>query len=73
MKPVIIVHGGAGTIVQEYAEEYRCGVKRAALQGYDILRQGGDAVTAVEEAVVVLEDNPLYNAGGLHQSLQYNA
>ncbi|XP_073482865.1 isoaspartyl peptidase/L-asparaginase [Aquarana catesbeiana] len=63
MKPVIIVHGGAGTIVQEYAEEYRSGVKRAALRGYDILRQGGDAVTAVEEAVVVLEDNPIYNAG----------
>ncbi|CAI9581842.1 unnamed protein product [Staurois parvus] len=63
MKPVIVVHGGAGTIVQEYDKEYRSGVKRAALRGYDILRQGGDAVTAVEEAVVVLEDNPCFNAG----------
>nr|ACO51606.1 L-asparaginase [Aquarana catesbeiana] len=63
MKPVIVVHGGAITIVQEYAEGYRSGVKSAALRGYDVLRQGGDAVTAVEEAVVVLEDNPLFNAG----------
>ncbi|KAM5164859.1 isoaspartyl peptidase/L-asparaginase [Mantella aurantiaca] len=63
MKPVIVVHGGAGTIVEEYADGYRAGVKRAALQGYDILRKGGDAVTAVEEAVVVLEDDPHFNAG----------
>ncbi|XP_066460560.1 isoaspartyl peptidase/L-asparaginase isoform X2 [Eleutherodactylus coqui] len=63
MKPVIVVHGGAGTIVKEYEEGYRSGVKRAALQGYNILREGGDAVTAVEEAVVVPEDDPLFNAG----------
>ncbi|XP_018421635.1 PREDICTED: isoaspartyl peptidase/L-asparaginase isoform X1 [Nanorana parkeri] len=63
MKPVVVVHGGAGVIVHENAEGYRSGVKRAALRGYDILRQGGDAVTAVEEAVVVLEDDPHFNAG----------
>ncbi|XP_072264609.1 isoaspartyl peptidase/L-asparaginase isoform X2 [Pyxicephalus adspersus] len=63
MKPVIVVHGGAGAILQKYAEGYRSGVKRAALRGYDILRQGGDAITAVEEAVVVLEDDPHFNAG----------
>ncbi|KAG8581990.1 hypothetical protein GDO81_007879 [Engystomops pustulosus] len=63
MKPVIVVHGGAGAIVKEYEEGYRSGVKQAALQGYNILREGGDAVTAVEQAVVVLEDDPLFNAG----------
>ncbi|KAM9317391.1 isoaspartyl peptidase/L-asparaginase [Gastrophryne carolinensis] len=63
MLPVIVVHGGAGAIVQEYAEGYLSGVKRAALRGYDILKQGGDAVKAVEEAVVVLEDDPHFNAG----------
>ncbi|XP_069829588.1 isoaspartyl peptidase/L-asparaginase [Dendropsophus ebraccatus] len=63
MKPVIVVHGGAGVIMKEYEDKYRSGVKRAALQGYNILREGGDAVTAVEEAVVVLEDDPYFNAG----------
>ncbi|XP_073531619.1 isoaspartyl peptidase/L-asparaginase isoform X2 [Phyllobates terribilis] len=63
MKPVIVVHGGAGAIVKEYEDGYRTGVKRAALQGYNILREGGDALTAVEEAVVVLEDDPHFNAG----------
>ncbi|KAM8953046.1 isoaspartyl peptidase/L-asparaginase [Pelodytes ibericus] len=63
MKPVIVVHGGAGKIVKQYEELYRCGVKQAALKGYDILKHGGSAVTAVEEAVVVLEDDPLFNAG----------
>ncbi|KAG8444890.1 hypothetical protein GDO86_009881 [Hymenochirus boettgeri] len=63
MKPVIVVHGGAGTIISELHETYRSGVKRAAMKGYDILRQGGSAVTAVEEAVVLLEDEPIFNAG----------
>ncbi|XP_040284577.1 isoaspartyl peptidase/L-asparaginase [Bufo bufo] len=63
MKPVIVVHGGAGVIVKEYEDGYRSGVKRAALRGYNILREGGDAITAVEEAVVVLEDDPHFNAG----------
>ncbi|KAM4771057.1 isoaspartyl peptidase/L-asparaginase [Rhinophrynus dorsalis] len=63
MKPVIVVHGGAGKIVKENDEAYRSGVKQAALKGYDILKQGGSALSAVEEAVVVLEDNPTFNAG----------
>ncbi|XP_075454175.1 isoaspartyl peptidase/L-asparaginase isoform X1 [Ascaphus truei] len=63
MKPVIVVHGGAGVIVKEYEERYRSGVKRAALKGYDLLKQGGSALTAVEEAVVVMEDDSNFNAG----------
>ncbi|KAM4693120.1 isoaspartyl peptidase/L-asparaginase [Discoglossus pictus] len=63
MKPVIVVHGGAGTIVKEYEEGYRSGVNSSALKGYEILKQGGSALSAVEEAVVVMEDNPLFNAG----------
>ncbi|XP_029451497.1 isoaspartyl peptidase/L-asparaginase isoform X2 [Rhinatrema bivittatum] len=63
MKPVIVVHGGAGTIVKEKEEGYRTGVKQAALKGYNILKNGGSALDAVEEAVVVLEDNPYFNAG----------
>nr|XP_033794221.1 isoaspartyl peptidase/L-asparaginase [Geotrypetes seraphini]XP_033794222.1 isoaspartyl peptidase/L-asparaginase [Geotrypetes seraphini] len=63
MKPVIVVHGGAGTIFKDREEGYRTGVKRAALKGYNILKNGGSALEAVEEAVVVMEDDPHFNAG----------
>jgi beta-aspartyl-peptidase (threonine type) len=39
------------------------GCKQAALAGWEILKQGGSALDAAEAAVVVLEDNPLFNAG----------
>jgi beta-aspartyl-peptidase (threonine type) len=39
------------------------GVKRAATLGFRLLDQGRSAITAVEAAVVEMEDNPLFNAG----------
>ncbi|NXH20682.1 ASGL1 asparaginase, partial [Bucco capensis] len=63
MKPVIVVHGGAGRIFQEREEGCRAGVVRAVLRGYGILRQGGSALDAVEEAVRSMEDDPHFNAG----------
>ncbi|XP_069462325.1 isoaspartyl peptidase/L-asparaginase [Ambystoma mexicanum] len=63
MKPVIVVHGGAGNISDKRVPGCRAGVKRAALKGYDILKGGGSALDAVEEAVVVMEDDPHFNAG----------
>uniref|UniRef100_A0A8C0TUJ7 Asparaginase and isoaspartyl peptidase 1 n=1 Tax=Cyanistes caeruleus TaxID=156563 RepID=A0A8C0TUJ7_CYACU len=63
MKPVIVVHGGAGRIFKEREEGCRAGVVRAALRGYCVLRQGGSAVDAVEEAVRSMEDDPHFNAG----------
>ncbi|XP_041872896.1 isoaspartyl peptidase/L-asparaginase [Corvus kubaryi] len=63
MKPVIVVHGGAGRIFKEREEGCRGGVVRAALQGYSVLKQGGSAVDAVEEAVRSMEDDPHFNAG----------
>ncbi|XP_069091805.1 isoaspartyl peptidase/L-asparaginase isoform X1 [Pleurodeles waltl] len=63
MKPVIVIHGGAGSISTEREPGCRAGVKQAALKGYSILKQGGSALDAVEEAVVVMEDNPHFNAG----------
>ncbi|XP_066465615.1 isoaspartyl peptidase/L-asparaginase [Tiliqua scincoides] len=63
MKPVIVVHGGAGRIFKEREEGSRSGVKRAALKGYNILKRGGSALDAVEEAVAVMEDDPHFNAG----------
>uniref|UniRef100_A0A2D4IAF8 Uncharacterized protein n=1 Tax=Micrurus lemniscatus lemniscatus TaxID=129467 RepID=A0A2D4IAF8_MICLE len=63
MKPVIVVHGGAGRIFKEREDGSRSGVIRAALKGYSILKQGGTALDAVEEAVILMEDDPHFNAG----------
>jgi L-asparaginase / beta-aspartyl-peptidase len=64
----IAVHGGAGTLpraeMTAAAElEYRSGLQQAVEAGYEVLRGGGTSLDAVTQAVVVLEDNPLFNAG----------
>ena len=61
--PSIIVHGGAGPIKDDSLTARLEGCKVAALAGWEILHAGGSAVDAAEAAVVVLEDNPLFNAG----------
>ena len=62
-RPAIIVHGGAGRISEEELPQRLEGCKEAALAGWKILKQAGAALGAAEAAVVVLEDNPLFNAG----------
>jgi beta-aspartyl-peptidase (threonine type) len=61
--PSIIVHGGAGPIKDASLPARLKGCKAAALAGWKILEAGGAALDAAEAAVVVLEDNPLFNAG----------
>ena len=61
--PSIIVHGGAGPIKDDSLPARLEGCKVAALAGWEILHAGGSAVDAAEATVVVLEDNPLFNAG----------
>ncbi|XP_016279062.1 isoaspartyl peptidase/L-asparaginase [Monodelphis domestica] len=64
VQPVVVVHGGgAGSISKERSERVRNGVTKAALTAYSILKDGGSAIDAVEGAVVVLEDDPEFNAG----------
>ena len=59
----LIVHGGAGTIrKEERIPKVIEGVREAVLAGWRELKRGS-ALDAVEEAVKVLEDNPLFNAG----------
>lgn len=65
---VLAVHGGAGTIrrsqlTSELDTAYRAGLRAALLAGQGILASGGSSVDAVTEAVAVLEDDPLFNAG----------
>jgi len=61
--PVLIVHGGAGTVDAETVEARLAACRRAARAGWDVLRDGGNALDAVQAAVVDLEDDPLFNAG----------
>lgn len=64
MNPVLVVHGGgACNISRDRRERVRQGMIRAVASGYDILQRGGSALDAVECAVVVLENDPEFNAG----------
>ena len=62
---VIAVHGGAGTISPEQANEapYHEGLQTALRAGAAVLQAGGTALDAVQAAVQSLEDCPLFNAG----------
>jgi beta-aspartyl-peptidase (threonine type) len=61
----IVVHGGAGGLPDdpERAARMRAGATSAVEAGHTVLTGGGDALDAVEAAVVVLEDDPEFNAG----------
>jgi beta-aspartyl-peptidase (threonine type) len=64
----MVIHGGAGNIVQEdmLAEKeqaYRAFLTEALGVGYEILQHGGEAIDAVEAVIVMMEDSPLFNAG----------
>lgn len=64
----IAIHGGAGTLVKgmmtpEKETAYKAALKQALDGGFDLLKNGGTALDAVETAVKLLEDNPLFNAG----------
>ncbi len=67
-KITLAIHGGAGTIVKadmttELEAAYTTVLRSALDAGYAILVNGGTAIEAVEAAVVVMEDNVLFNAG----------
>jgi L-asparaginase / beta-aspartyl-peptidase len=67
-KFVLVIHGGAGVVPRhEMAaadeEAYRAALEAALGQGFDILSRDGTSLDAVQAAVEVLEDSPLFNAG----------
>jgi L-asparaginase / beta-aspartyl-peptidase len=61
----IVVHGGAGALPTDEvrAARMRAGAAAAVEAGHGVLAAGGAALDAVEAAVVVLEDDPEFNAG----------
>ncbi|MFQ6008079.1 MAG: isoaspartyl peptidase/L-asparaginase family protein [Candidatus Zixiibacteriota bacterium] len=64
----IAIHGGAGTILKskitpEKERAYRDALIESLFVGYNILASDGIALDAVQKAVNVMEDSPLFNAG----------
>ncbi|HWY67839.1 MAG TPA: isoaspartyl peptidase/L-asparaginase [Terriglobales bacterium] len=62
MDPVLVIHGGAWAIPDDVVEDHRRGVLNALRVGWEILASGGSALKAVEEAVVVMEDDDTFDA-----------
>src|SRR5947207_3497459 len=63
-----VIHGGAGVITRssltpEKEKEYRAKLEEAVLAGYKALQAGKSSLDAVEIAIKILEDSPLFNAG----------
>jgi len=70
MKPSLIVHGGAWNIPDDAVEACQAGCQRALAGGWSILSSGGSALDAVENAILVLENDPVFDAGyGSHLNL----
>lgn len=63
MPPAIIVHGGAWDIPTALHAEHLAGCHEAASVGWEVLARGGAAMDAVEAAVRVMEDHPVFDAG----------
>lgn len=64
----IVIHGGAGALEKgrytpSEEEAYKAKLGEALDAGYAVLDRGGAALDAVEAAIVVMEDSPLFNAG----------
>ncbi|HEU4453614.1 MAG TPA: isoaspartyl peptidase/L-asparaginase, partial [Longimicrobium sp.] len=64
----LVIHGGAGTIrredlTPERQAEYEAALREALMAGHRVLAGGGASMDAVEAAINVMVDNPLFNAG----------
>jgi len=67
-KPMLVMHGGAGTITRasmtpELEKQYRETLEQALRAGHAVLMKGGASLDAVETSIRILEDSPLFNAG----------
>ncbi|HEV2717287.1 MAG TPA: isoaspartyl peptidase/L-asparaginase [Terriglobales bacterium] len=61
--PVLLVHGGAWAIPDDMVEAHLNGVSNALTAGWQVLQRAGTALDAVEEAVVIMEDDETFDAG----------
>ncbi len=61
--PVLVVHGGAWAMPDDMVDAHIHGVTNALAAGWRVLERGGAALDAVEEAVVIMEDDETFDAG----------
>ncbi len=64
----LVIHGGAGVrareeMTPELEKAYRETLEKSLQAGYEFLVNDGSSVDAVEAAIRVMEDSPLFNAG----------
>jgi len=70
MQPALIVHGGAWDIPDDAIQASTSGCRRALEIGWAILARGGSALEAITASIMVLEDDPAFDAGyGSHLNL----
>ena len=67
-KFVLAIHGGAGTILKKNMTDslekaYIEKLTESLQAGYDQIKQGKSSLDAIEAAIHVMEDSPLFNAG----------
>ncbi len=64
----IVIHGGAGRmdkakLTPARQKEYHATLEASLRAGHAILKRGGSSLDAVQAAIIVMEDSPLFNAG----------
>jgi beta-aspartyl-peptidase (threonine type) len=63
----MVIHTGAGNFtlagLAERKDSMQAAMNDALMAGYRVLAAGGASLDAVESAIVILEDSPLFNAG----------
>lgn len=67
-KYVLVIHGGAGTILKsnmtaKQEDEYKAKLTEALKAGYAEIQKGNSSVDAVAASIMIMEDSPLFNAG----------
>ncbi|MEQ8581828.1 MAG: isoaspartyl peptidase/L-asparaginase [Marinoscillum sp.] len=67
-KIAVVIHGGAGTVSRENMDSvtevaYRTKLDEALQSAYTILEDGGSSCDAIQAAIVIMENSPLFNAG----------
>ncbi|MCD2422345.1 isoaspartyl peptidase/L-asparaginase [Niabella pedocola] len=67
-KYVMVIHGGAGTIEKQFMtpekeKAYTDALTKALQNGYQLIKEGKPSMDAVQAAINVMEDSPLFNAG----------
>lgn len=68
IRPALLIHGGAGAIrrtdlSKSKEAQFHKALKQALLRGHEVLEDGESSLIAVREAIICLEDIPLFNAG----------